>query len=52
MTFKAKEDRVTPREVYNFRIYLFAFMASLGSMEFGYDASYIGKLISFSENWP
>jgi len=45
MTFKAKEERFTPREVYNFRIYLFAIMASFGSMEFGYDASYIGSTL-------
>jgi hypothetical protein len=43
MGFALKEDRPTPREVYNFRTYLFAFMASFGSVEFGYDAGFIGE---------
>ena len=42
MGFALVEDRPTPKEVYNFRTYLFAFMASCGSMMFGYDSAVIG----------
>jgi len=42
MGFALKEDRPTPKEVYNWRTYLFAFLASFGAMEFGYDAGVVG----------
>lgn len=42
MQLSLKEDRPTPSEVYNFRMYLFAFLASFGSVEFGYDSGFIG----------
>lgn len=42
MTLGLVEDRPTPKEVYNFRTYLFALMASFGAMTFGYDSGVIG----------
>lgn len=34
---RAAEDRPTPSEVYNYRIYLLTFLACLGSWMFGYN---------------
>lgn len=39
---KLQEDRPTPREVYNFRTYLFAAIASAGAATIGYDSAFIG----------
>lgn len=40
------EDRPTPREVYNWRVYLLAAVASCTSCMIGYDSAYIGTTIS------
>ncbi|PKY08717.1 MFS quinate transporter QutD [Aspergillus campestris IBT 28561] len=50
------EDRPTPKEVYNWRIYLLAAVASFTSCMIGYDSAFIGTTIqldSFKEefNW-
>jgi hypothetical protein len=37
MGFKIVEDRPTPKEVYNWRIYFIAVITSFGSVLFGYD---------------
>lgn len=42
MGFKIVEDRPTPPEVYNYRMYLFAAVASAGAMAFGYDGAFFG----------
>ncbi|KAF8585353.1 general substrate transporter [Ramaria rubella] len=46
MLISLKEDRPTPKEVYNFRMYLFALMVSFGSVEFGYDSGFIGSTLA------
>ncbi|KAF8513808.1 quinate permease [Gautieria morchelliformis] len=46
MQLSLKEDRPTPKEVYNFRMYLFAVMVSFGSVEFGYDSGFIGSTLA------
>lgn len=43
---KAQEDRPTPKEVYNFRTYLFAAIASAGAATIGYDSAFIGGTIA------
>jgi hypothetical protein len=40
MGFKIVEDRPTPKQVYNWRIYFIAVMTSFGSALFGYDTGY------------
>lgn len=40
--FSVEEDRPTPKEVYNWRIWLTALLASTGSMLIGYDSGFIG----------
>ncbi|KAL3426690.1 MFS quinate transporter [Phlyctema vagabunda] len=42
---RAKEDRPTPPEVYNYRVYLIAFSCCLGSWMFGYNNGVIGGTI-------
>ena len=42
MGFHIVEDRPTPKEVYNWRMYLFAATASAGAMAFGYDGAFFG----------
>ncbi|GAM37220.1 hypothetical protein TCE0_022f06954 [Talaromyces pinophilus] len=37
-----------PKEIYNFRIYLLAFCASMGSAMFGYDSAFIGGSIGLA----
>lgn len=32
-----------PKEVYNFRVYLIAMIASMGAIIFGYDLAFIGE---------
>ena len=39
------EDRPTPKEVYNWRVYLLAAVASLTSCMIGYDSAFIGGTI-------
>lgn len=34
---------VAPKEVYNYRVYLIALVASMGAFIFGYDLAFIGK---------
>ncbi|KAK9380002.1 quinate permease, partial [Kockiozyma suomiensis] len=51
---KMEEDRPTPKEVYNFRTYLFAAIASAGTATIGYDSAFIGgtlALDSFSNEF-
>ncbi|KAF9889746.1 hypothetical protein FE257_007052 [Aspergillus nanangensis] len=50
------EDRPTPKEVYNWRIYLLAAIASFTSCMIGYDSAFIGTTISLQSfkdefNW-
>ncbi|KAL4942355.1 quinate permease [Aspergillus oleicola] len=40
------EDRPTPREVYNWRVYLLAAVASFTSCMIGYDSAFIGTTLS------
>jgi hypothetical protein len=44
--FRAVEDRPTPKEVYNWRLYLEATVIATGSLLFGYDSAFIGTTIS------
>ncbi|KAI1262775.1 general substrate transporter [Xylariaceae sp. FL1019] len=49
-----KEDRPTPKAVYNWRVYTSASIASFASMMIGYDSAFIGttlKLPSFIEEF-
>ncbi|KAL4959604.1 sugar porter family MFS transporter [Aspergillus stella-maris] len=50
------EDRPTPREVYNWRVYLLAAVASFTSCMIGYDSAFIGTTLSLDSfkdefNW-
>ncbi|BEJ17147.1 hypothetical protein CspHIS471_0605480 [Cutaneotrichosporon sp. HIS471] len=40
------EDRPTPKEVYNWRVYFFASMACWGSVMIGYDSAFIGSAMA------
>ncbi|KAL5335450.1 general substrate transporter [Aspergillus crustosus] len=54
MGFGIEEDRPTPPEVYNWRIYTFATVASFGALMFGYDGSFWGTTLaraSFQEHF-
>jgi MFS family permease len=42
---RAKEDRQTPPEVYNYRIYLLTLFACLGSWMFGYNNGVIAGVL-------
>ncbi|KAH8835985.1 general substrate transporter [Flagelloscypha sp. PMI_526] len=44
--FRAVEDRPTPKEVYNWRLYLEASVIAFGALLFGYDSAFIGTTIS------
>ncbi|KAL6863438.1 hypothetical protein ACO1O0_003692 [Amphichorda felina] len=46
MTFRAVEDRPTPKEVYNWRLYFESSVIAMGSLLFGYDSAFIGTTIS------
>ncbi|KAF4121909.1 Sugar (and other) transporter [Geosmithia morbida] len=46
MTFRAVEDRPTPKEVYNLRLYFEATIISMGSLLFGYDSAFVGTTIA------
>ncbi|KAK1763019.1 quinate permease [Phialemonium atrogriseum] len=43
---RAVEDRPTPKEVYNWRLYLEATVIATGSLLFGYDSAFIGVTIA------
>ncbi|KAL1850459.1 hypothetical protein VTK73DRAFT_9675 [Phialemonium thermophilum] len=43
---RAKEDRPTPPEVYNWRVYLISLVISLGVLTYGYDSAFIGTTIT------
>ncbi|EHA46536.1 quinate permease [Pyricularia oryzae 70-15] len=44
--FRAVEDRPTPKEVYNFRLYLESSIIAIGAFLFGYDSAFIGTTIA------
>ncbi|OAQ76848.1 MFS quinate transporter QutD [Purpureocillium lilacinum] len=44
--FHAVEDRPTPKEVYNWRLYNEAIIIATGSILFGYDSAFIGTTIA------
>ncbi|RYP64669.1 hypothetical protein DL769_006577 [Monosporascus sp. CRB-8-3] len=44
--FRAIEDRLTPKEVYNWRLYSECMIIATGSLLFGYDSAFIGTTIS------
>jgi hypothetical protein len=46
--FRAVEDRPTPPEVYNWRLYTEAAIIAMGSFLFGYDSSFVGTTVSRS----
>lgn len=41
-----KEDRPTPKAVYNWRVYLCAITASMASCAIGYDSAFIGTTLA------
>ncbi|KAF2645798.1 general substrate transporter [Massarina eburnea CBS 473.64] len=43
---RAKEDRPTPPEVYNWRVYTSALVISMGVLAYGYDSAFIGTTIT------
>ncbi|KAG9518422.1 general substrate transporter, partial [Aureobasidium melanogenum] len=50
----AVEDRPTPKEVYNWRLYTEALIIATGSLLFGYDSAFVGTTIarvSFKEDF-
>ncbi|KAL4897945.1 general substrate transporter [Aspergillus ambiguus] len=52
--FRAIEDRPTPKEVYNWRLFSEAAIIGTGSLLFGYDSAFIGTTIareSFTEDF-
>jgi sugar porter (SP) family MFS transporter len=44
--FSRVEDRPTPKEVYNLRVYLLAITCGFGALAFGYDQAFIGTTIA------
>ncbi|KAH8922987.1 general substrate transporter [Atractiella rhizophila] len=46
MRFSIQEDPRTPKDVYNWRVYLSAIVAGCGALLFGYDSAFIGSLLS------
>jgi MFS family permease len=42
---RAPEDRPTPKDVYNYRIYLLTFLSCLGSWMFGYNNGVIAGVL-------
>ncbi|GMK53695.1 hypothetical protein CspeluHIS016_0102810 [Cutaneotrichosporon spelunceum] len=44
--FKRIEDRPTPKEVYNWRVYMLAIICGCGALTFGYDGAFIGTTIA------
>lgn len=43
---RAKEDRPTPPEVYNWRVYASSLIVAMGVMAYGYDSAFIGTTIT------
>ena len=43
---RAPEDRPTPQEVYNWKVYASALIISMGVMAYGYDSAFIGTTIT------
>lgn len=43
---RAKEDRPTPPEVYNWRVYAASLVISMGVLTYGYDSAFIGTTIT------
>ncbi|KAJ4309062.1 hypothetical protein N0V94_009100 [Neodidymelliopsis sp. IMI 364377] len=43
---RAPEDRPTPPEVYNWRVYMAALVISMGVLAYGYDSAFIGTTIT------
>ncbi|KAH8808642.1 MFS quinate transporter-like protein QutD [Xylogone sp. PMI_703] len=43
---RAKEDRPTPPEVYNWRVYAASLAISMGLLTYGYDSAFIGTTIT------
>ncbi|KAF2230988.1 general substrate transporter [Viridothelium virens] len=43
---RAKEDRPTPKEIYNWKVYAFALILALGTFAYGYDTAFIGTTIT------
>ncbi|TEA17311.1 Quinate permease [Colletotrichum sidae] len=43
---RAVEDRPTPKEVYNWRLYIESSVIAMGSLLFGYDSAFIGTTIA------
>ncbi|KAK9471337.1 quinate permease [Dipodascopsis tothii] len=46
--FEKREDRPTPPAVYNWRVYLWSFVAAFSACLAGYDSSFIGGTLSLS----
>lgn len=46
MGMRAVEDRPTPPQVYNARIYFQAFLIAFGALTFGYDSAFLGTTIA------
>ncbi|KAL4994631.1 general substrate transporter [Aspergillus recurvatus] len=44
--FRTVEDRPTPKEVYNWRLYIEATIIATGSLLFGYDSAFVGTTIA------
>ncbi|CEL05038.1 Putative MFS quinate transporter [Aspergillus calidoustus] len=44
--FRTVEDRPTPKEVYNWRLYTEASIIATGSLLFGYDSAFVGTTIA------
>lgn len=44
--FHRVEDRPTPKEVYNYRVYGLAVVCAMGAVTFGYDGAFIGTTIA------
>ncbi|KIV93142.1 hypothetical protein PV10_04380 [Exophiala mesophila] len=44
--FRAVEDRPTPKEVYNWRLYFEASVIGFGALLFGYDSAFVGTTIA------
>jgi hypothetical protein len=43
---RAPEDRPTPPDVYNWKVYASALIISMGVMAYGYDSAFIGTTIT------
>ena len=43
---RAPEDRPTPENVYNWRVYASALIVAMGVMAYGYDSAFIGTTIT------